>query len=119
MGLLFVLHGIMFMIQPAFALGRMRNGPLSLAQFRLLGVAELAGGAVLSASALVWLPQVLVRAASLGITGVLVPATLLHLRKKEAGETFTTAFAAAVAASLLYPNRSDTHVVQLNRRGNG
>lgn len=119
LGLLFVLHGIMFMVQPAFALDRMRNGPLTAAQFRLLGAAELAGGVVLSASAVTRLPRLVVRAASLGILSVLVPATLLHLRKREVGEAVATAMAAGVCASLIYPNRSDSQRAQLKRSDNG
>lgn len=118
MGLLFVIHGVIFVVQPAIARDRMSDGPLSLPQLRMLGVAELSGGAVVLASTLVRLPALLVRAASSGIVGVLVPATLLHLRRRELAEAIGTAIGAGVAASLICPDGSDV-VAQRNRSDNG
>lgn len=44
LAVVFVGHGAAFLTQPAAVRGQLTNGPLSLAQFRVLGVLEVAGG---------------------------------------------------------------------------
>ncbi|WP_156688343.1 DoxX family protein [Mycobacterium sp. Marseille-P9652] len=101
-GTLFVLHGLLFVLQPLKIRGRLAEGPLSPAQFRLLGIAETAGGAVVSLGAVSRVvPRALSIPANGGILAVLVCATLLHLRRREIPTAIGTAVGAAVSASLV------------------
>ena len=84
-GAVFVLHGLLFAWPPARVRDRIRaEMPITPLLVRLLGIAELLGGI-----ALVVLPAAdvaipLAYAAAAGIAIVLIGATVLHARKREA-----------------------------------
>jgi uncharacterized membrane protein YphA (DoxX/SURF4 family) len=84
-GVVFVLHGLLFAWPPARVRDRIRaEMPITPLLVRLLGIAELLGGL-----ALVVLPAAdvaipLAYAAAAGIAIVLIGATVLHARKREA-----------------------------------
>src|SRR5207237_6128135 len=81
----FVLHGFLFAWPPPRVRERIRDEmPIPAALVRLLGIAELLGGL-----ALVVLPAAdvaipLAYSAAAGIAIVLIGATVLHIRKREA-----------------------------------
>jgi uncharacterized membrane protein len=100
-GVVFVLHGLLFAWPPARVRERIRDEmPISPVLVRLLGIAELLGGL-----ALVVLPAAdvaipLADAAAAGIAVVLIGATVLHARKREAltaTGTFVLLIALAIA----------------------
>jgi hypothetical protein len=82
-GVIFILHGVIFVVQPPRALDQMKDKLLTLGQFRLLGLAEIAGGAVFVSEVFVNVPKLLLGAAAIGIIGVLIPATVLHWKAHE------------------------------------
>jgi hypothetical protein len=100
---IFVLHSVMFIVQPELARDELRSGPLTLPQYRLLGVAELAGGAVLIADVFADPPSGLVASAAAGLIGVAVPATILHIRAKELPQAVFTA-ALTVGSAVVMAN---------------
>jgi uncharacterized membrane protein YphA (DoxX/SURF4 family) len=91
-GAVFVFHGVLFAWPPPRVRERLRDElPIPPALVRLLGIAELLGGL-----ALVVLPAAdvaipLAYAAAAGIAIVLIGATVLHIRKREARTATGTA----------------------------
>lgn len=102
LALVFLAHGFMFVAQPEPVRERLANEPLSSPQFRLLGIAEIAAAVVL-----VVVPLLdgrllgLLAAATIGLLLVIVPAIVLHLRRRESGATvFTVVLFVALAVAL-------------------
>jgi uncharacterized membrane protein YphA (DoxX/SURF4 family) len=89
-GVVFAGHGAAFIAQPPAAKAQLQNGPLSLGQFRLLGIAEVAGGiAIVVLQAADTLRPIRI-AALAGIAIVLLGAVGIHAKRKEPpGVVFT------------------------------
>jgi uncharacterized membrane protein YphA (DoxX/SURF4 family) len=99
LAVVFVGHGAAFIKQPPPVKAQLADGPLSLSQFRVLGVLEVLGGiAVVALPALDVLPALdLVALICIGI--VLVGAAVVHLRRSEPpGVVMTVALLAATTA---------------------
>jgi uncharacterized membrane protein YphA (DoxX/SURF4 family) len=101
----FVLHGVLFAWQPPGPRERIRDEmPITPLQTRLLGVAEVLGGIALVVLPAADVASPLAYAAAAGIAIVLIGATVLHARKREALTTTATfllliALATAVVAT--------------------
>jgi uncharacterized membrane protein YphA (DoxX/SURF4 family) len=101
----FVLHGVLFAWQPPGPRERIRDEmPITPLQTRLLGVAEVLGGIALVVLPAADVASPLAYAAAAGIAIVLIGATVLHARKREALTTTATflllmALAIAVVAT--------------------
>jgi hypothetical protein len=104
-GAVFVLHGLLFAWPPPRVRERLRDEmPITLLQTRLLGIAELLGGIALVVLPAVDVASALAYAAAAGIAIVLIGATVLHFRRREALTTTGTlllliALAIAVVAT--------------------
>jgi uncharacterized membrane protein YphA (DoxX/SURF4 family) len=104
-GAVFVLHGILFAWQPPGPRERIRDEmPITPLQVRLLGIAEVLGGIALVVLPAADVASPLAYAAAAGIAIVLIGATVLHARRREAATTAGTlllliALAIAVVAT--------------------
>jgi uncharacterized membrane protein YphA (DoxX/SURF4 family) len=104
-GAVFVLHGLLFAWQPPGPRERIRDEmPITPLQTRLLGIAEVLGGIALVVLPAADVASPLADAAAVGIAIVLIGASVLHARKREALTTAGTvllliALAIAVVAT--------------------
>ncbi len=99
-GVIFVAHGIVLIRPPRRVRDRIGTeaGPLTLAQFRVLGVAEVAGGLALVVLPALGIATALADAAAAGMAIVLVLATALHVRERKPSSTAFTLFCLALLA---------------------
>jgi uncharacterized membrane protein YphA (DoxX/SURF4 family) len=103
MGSVFVAHGALFVAPPESVRARMAEQPLSIAGFRRLGVAEALGGlAVLAPLATTDRTiDAVAKLGALGLFAVMVPATLLHLRRSEWATAAGTVAIGGILATLV------------------
>lgn len=101
LAVLFLGHGVAFVVQPAPAAEMMRELPIGLRELRLLGIAEVMGAvALLALPALdMWHALYLVDIACLAV--VLTGAAFVHARRREVGPTGMTVVALGVTVGLL------------------
>lgn len=102
LAIVFVGHGAAFIKQPSAVAKQLEDGPLSLPQFRFLGVLEVFGGIAIVALPALDVLRTLDLAALVCIGIVLVGAALVHLRRHEPpGVVMTLMLLAATAAIAL------------------
>ena len=97
-GLLFIVHGLLLVMQPAAARGALEALPYSRSFLQFIGLCELLGGLGLVLPRWLGVWPVLTPLAAAGLTVIMLGASVNHLRSREMPPGLVTGLIAVLLA---------------------